>query len=84
MIDTTYVGFGPLICLRQFSGRTMLLSERITAARQHLGEMFSAGELATLPSDTQLHLKALELFLLGVADETRERENGNRPCSSSG
>lgn len=74
MIDTTYVGFGEIICLRQFSGRTMLLSERITAARQHLGDMFAAGELARLPCDTQLHLKALELFLVGAADETREKE----------
>jgi hypothetical protein len=75
-MNATYVGFGPLINLRQFSGRTMLLSDRIAAARQHLGEMFAAGELRVLPEDTQLHLKALELFLLGAADETRESENG--------
>lgn len=72
MIDTTYIGFGTLITLRQFSGKAMPLSERLTAARQHLGEMFAAGELADLPNDTQLHLKALELFLLGAADETKE------------
>ena len=74
-MDTAYIGFGSLLCLRQFASRAVPLSERLGACRVNLSGMFNAGELAGLPSDTQLQLRGIELFLLGAADETREKES---------
>jgi hypothetical protein len=67
---TAYIGFGSVIFMEQFSNK-LTLTERIGACRRTLGNMFAAGELAGLPEDTQLQLRAIEFFLLGAADETK-------------
>lgn len=58
---------------------SMPLSERLVAARRDLGGMFAAGELAPLAEDTQVRLKALELFLLEAAAMSLEGQR--RPHS---
>jgi hypothetical protein len=40
------------------------LSTRLRASREQIGHMFDAGELNSLPADTRLYLRGLQMFLL--------------------